>query len=76
MRPISADRGVHRLAVEHVEHAGRDVGHAVELGELVRIDVGGDDARAGAREGLDRGPADALRRRGDQADLAVETAHE
>ena len=65
-----ADGLGHLLVVEDVEDAGRDARHAVELGELFGVDVGGDDGGAGLGERLDRGAADALRRGGDQRHFA------
>ena len=70
MRPISPMALLHLLVVEDVEDAGRDALHAVELGELFGVDVGGDDGGAGLGKCLDGGAADALRRGGDQRHFA------
>jgi hypothetical protein len=55
-----------------VEAARLAAGAAPQFGEQLIVDVGGDDARAFANEGLRSGPADTLAGGGDEGGLALE----
>jgi hypothetical protein len=63
-------QGQDRLGIQHVERARLA---ALDLGQQVGVDVGGDDPGAFAGEQLGAGLADALGRRGHQGGLAVKS---
>ena len=65
-------RGEHRAAIGDVEAAGAAAGGLLQVGEQGFVDVGGDDARPFANEGLGGGAADALAGSGDEGGLAGE----
>src|SRR5690606_2375684 len=74
----AADLGdglLHRGSGKHVEQAGGDAGHAIKLGELGGIDVGGDHPGAGPGKGFHRGPANALGGGGDENSFSGEIGH-
>jgi hypothetical protein len=62
----------HRARIGDVKAPRLAAGRACELGERLRVDVGGDDASALADERFGGGTADALPGRGDERRLAGE----
>jgi hypothetical protein len=69
------DRFFNRRVGEHVEHARRDIGRAIELAELGFVDVGRDHFGASLGKGARRGLANALGSGGDENDFSGQVGH-
>jgi hypothetical protein len=70
-RAVPRRRVAHRGVVQHVEPLDRRP-ELLQLQRLGQVLIGGDHARPLGDEGFRRGAADALRRRRQKADLALE----